>query len=110
MKRPILTTLGLAGACAACCAVPLLVPLVSGLSVAGLVGIDWDQLAMSREYMAIVMGIAVGFAVALGLWLVRRRRTSGACAAPAAAYDEVRPASSCGCNGPAKIPSPGGSL
>jgi hypothetical protein len=112
MKNPLLTTLGLAGACAACCAVPLLVPLVSGLSVAGLVGLDWERLAMSREYMAIVVGIAVAFAVALGIWLVRRQRASSACAAPVVAHSSAatQPASSCGCSGPAKLTSTGSSL
>ncbi|MFN9470607.1 hypothetical protein [Acidovorax sp.] len=43
MKKPLLATIGLAGACAACCAVPLLVPILSGLSVAGLAGLDWGS-------------------------------------------------------------------
>lgn len=111
MKKPLLTTVGLAGACAACCAVPLLVPLVSGLSVAGLVGIDWERLAVSREYMAIVAGIAVAFAVGLRLWFVRRQRASSACAATVATHSgDVQPASSCGCGGPVKFSSTGSPL
>ena len=111
MKKPLLTTIGLAGACAACCAVPLLVPIMSGLSVAGLVGLDWNRLAVSQEYLAIVLGVAVALAVALGLWLARRRRATSTCAAPSAPYGgELQPASSCGCSGSVKSASSGGTL
>lgn len=85
MKKPLLTTLGLAGACAACCAVPLLVPILSGLSVAGLAGLDWGRLATSPAYLATVLSIAVALALALGVWLVRRRRATRVCATSAAA-------------------------
>lgn len=85
MKKPLLTTIGLAGACAACCAVPLLVPIFSGLSVAGLAGLDWERLATSPAYLAAVMGITAALALALGLWLVRRRRATRVCATTAAA-------------------------
>lgn len=107
MKKPLLTTIGLAGACAACCAVPLLVPIISGLSVAGLVGLDWNRLAASQEYLAIVLGVAVALAVALGLWLARRRRTASACAPHGG---EPQLASSCGCSGPSKSASNGRAL
>lgn len=111
MKKPLLTTIGLAGACAACCAVPLLVPIISGLSVAGLVGIDWSRLAASPEYLTVVVGVAVAFAVAMGLWLVRRRRATSACASTATPNNgEMLSASSCGCSGPAKSPSAGSAL
>ena len=111
MKKPLLTTIGLAGACAACCAVPLLVPIISGLSVAGLVGLDWNRLAASQGYLAIVLGVAVALAVALGLWLARRRRTASACAAPITPNGgESQLASSCGCSGPSKSASNGRAL
>lgn len=38
MKKPLLAALGLAGACVACCTVPLALTLVGGLSAAGLAG------------------------------------------------------------------------
>src|SRR5690349_9639120 len=38
MKKPLLAAAGLAGACAACCAIPLAIPLLGGLSAAGLLG------------------------------------------------------------------------
>lgn len=107
MKKTLLTTIGLAGACAACCAVPLLVPILSGLSVAGLAGLDWGRLATSPAYLAAVMGIAVALASALGLWLVRRRRATRVCAttaaAPAHAAEDGAPRracadSGCGCS------------
>lgn len=111
MKKPLLTTIGLAGACAACCTVPLLVPILSGLSVAGLVGLDWNRMATNTQYLAVVIGVAGALAVALGLWLVRRRRGTRACASAAApGSGESASASSCGCGGPAKSLSSGGAL
>lgn len=103
MKKPLLTTIGLAGACAACCAVPLLVPIISGLSVAGVVGLDWERLTSSREYMAPVLGVTAAFAVALGLWLFRRQRTGKACAPDVISPSNALQASgSCGCSGTPK--------
>ena len=111
MKKPLLTTIGLAGACAACCAVPLLVPILSGLSVAGLIGLDWRQMTSNPQYMAVVIGTTVALAVALGLWLVRRRRATRACApATAPGNGDTPTASSCGCGGPAKSLTNGGAL
>ena len=101
MKKPLLATIGLAGACAACCAVPLLVPVISGLSVAGMVGVDWQRFTANQEHMAVVLGIAAAITVALGLWLARRRRAGQTCT-PAASAQENRPQSSgsCGCGSP----------
>lgn len=101
MKKHLLTTVGIAGACAACCAVPLLVPILSGLSVAGLFGVDWSLLATNRSYLAVAAGIAMGLAVALGLWLVKRRRAARACGNKAAYTQggsslQAQPA--CGCS------------
>lgn len=100
MKKPLLATIGLAGACAACCAVPVLVPVISGLSVAGLAGLDWERLLASREYLASALGVAAALAVALGIWLARRRRVGASCSLSGLAADNAPGASrGCGCGG-----------
>lgn len=102
MKKPLLATLGLAGACAACCAVPVLIPVISGLSVAGLAGLDWERLLASREYLASALGVAAALAVALGIWLARRRRIGRACTLGALSTNNGPLASrGCGCRGKA---------
>lgn len=105
MKKPILATVGIAGACAACCAIPIVVPLLSGLSVAGMLGIDWRQLPVGGELMAVAAGAAVALAAGLSIWTSRRRRSAAACAASVGKKDW--PASSCGCD---KSAPAGGSL
>ncbi|WP_169167271.1 hypothetical protein [Acidovorax sp. SRB_24] len=106
MKKPLLTTIALAGTCAACCAVPLLIPIMSGLSVAGLIGLDWERLAANQGYMASVLGVVATLAVALGLWVARRRRIGKACASEASVFgNKQQTASSCGCSGPPKSSS-----
>ncbi|MBV7428217.1 MULTISPECIES: hypothetical protein [unclassified Acidovorax] len=101
MKKPLLATIGLAGACAACCAVPVLIPVISGLSVAGLAGLDWDRLSVSREYLASALGVAVALAVALGIWLARRRRVGKACTLDGRMPNDDGAAAlrGCGCRG-----------
>lgn len=110
MKKPILATVGVAGACAACCAIPILLPLASGLSVAGLVGFDWEQLGIGREMLAVAAGSLVAAGAGLGLWTVRRRRTASACASQTALQERQQPQSSCGCSGSTKTASAGSPL
>lgn len=101
MKKPLLTTIGLAGACAACCAVPLLVPIISGLSVTSVFGVDWHLFTTSRPYLAVVAGTAAGVAVALGLWLAKRRRAARACGNGTASNQggsSLQAQSACGCS------------
>ena len=89
----------------------LLVPILSGLSVAGLVGIAWNWVAANQTYMALVIGVVVALVTALGLWLARRRRSTSGCAPAAAPVSgEATSVSSCGCGGPAKSLSGGGAL
>lgn len=73
MKKPFLAVLGVVGACTACCAIPLAIPLLSGLSVAGLsfIGLDGPS---------VVSAAVVAAAVTVGIWFKRRRNS--ACAAP----------------------------
>lgn len=100
MKKPMLATAGVAGACAVCCAIPIFIPLASGLSVAGLLAYDWEQLWCSQEFIAAATGTIVAISVAFMLWRARRDRTSGPCAVPQNPNDAT-PKSSCGCKGTA---------
>ena len=77
MKKPFLSMLGVAGACAACCAIPLALPLISGLSVAGLSSIGLDRLSIGS---GAAVAVAVIAAVRVGMWSARRRNS--ACAVP----------------------------
>lgn len=73
MKKTLLAGVGVVGACAACCAIPLALPILSGLSAAGFAGaLGWDQLSG-----AAAIGLAVGAAAAAGglaLWLAKRAK------------------------------------
>ena len=112
MKKPILATLGIAGACAACCAIPIALPLISGLSVAGLVGFDWQQFTVSREFLAVAAGSTVAIVAGLAMWSARRRRAASACAssgsAPVALQTQTENA--CGCTGSSNSAPAGGTL
>ncbi|MCY1169444.1 hypothetical protein D9M73_94730 [compost metagenome] len=100
MKKPALATLGVVGACAACCTIPLGIPLLSGLSVAGLASIDWDCLNVGSEAAAIGLGLTAAALVGGGLWWHRKRQAATACAAPSgtAAALPVPAGSGCGCS------------
>ena len=105
MKKPILATVGIAGACAACCAIPIVVPLLSGLSVAGMLGIGWGHLPPGWELMAVGAGAVVALVVGLSIWTTRRRRLAAGCASSTGKRDS--PASACGCD---KSATAGGSV
>jgi len=77
MKRPLLATLGIAGACAACCAIPLALPLLAGFSAAGLTALDWRSL--SGWALPLIAGIGTMLLVGVVLWAVRRRRATSGC-------------------------------
>ena len=105
MKTLLATGLGLAGACAACCAVPLLAPVLSGLSMAAWAvpaGLVWSP---EIGIIAALAGVAAGG----GLWWARQRRAARACAsapqlaAVASAPPLAGPA--CGCSGSCKAPA-----
>jgi hypothetical protein len=71
MKKTFLAALGLAGACAACCSIPIALTLFGGLSAAGatawFLGSPMAQLA--------VMGVAAALLLAAaGAWRARRAR------------------------------------
>lgn len=82
MKKPLMATLGLAGACVACCTLPLAVPLLGGTFIGGLAGAyGWSNGAMATLPGAALAGTA---AVGLALWL-RQRSSRAACAVTPAA-------------------------
>jgi hypothetical protein len=73
--KPLSATLGLVTACAACCAVPLVLPLLFGAAGAGA-----GLIALESPVFALLVG--AGFAVtALTVCIVKRARKS-ACALP----------------------------
>jgi high-affinity Fe2+/Pb2+ permease len=94
MKKPARAAMGVIGACAACCAIPLAIPLISGLSVAGLASIDWDCLSIGGEVAAVGAGLAAAGLVGGGIWWHRRRKAAAQCAVPALASA----GSNCGCS------------
>lgn len=86
MKKPILAALGLAGACVACCSVPIAVTLLSGLPAAGLAGWllgEWTGPLIAAVLAALIVG---------GAWAWKVRRTNAVCAtnsAPACSIDQA---------------------
>ena len=100
MKNPALATMGVIGACAACCTIPLALPLLSGLSVAGLVSIDWKYFNVVSEVAAAGAGLAAAALVGGVILWHRKRKAAAACAAPsrgAGALSAPR-GSGCGCS------------
>ncbi len=91
-KKPVWAALGLAGACAACCAIPLALPLWGSLAAVGLAGLgvgafaDWPGLAL----VAALLGMMAVSGLVLW-WRSRLRRVAARAAAPAACKID------CGC-------------
>lgn len=79
--------LGLAGACAACCAIPIVFPLLAGASIAGAAG--WA----AGDSMLIA-----GAAAAMGLVIFLRRRALQARAGASCATPTAASGPSCGCS------------
>ena len=107
MKKLLITGLGVAGACAACCAVPPLVPVISGLSIAALAVPGGVAFATEFSGVATLVGIAAGVAACGALWWARQRRTARVCAPEAPAVDSPAPVpgAACGCSGSCKAPA-----
>ncbi|MES2936870.1 MAG: hypothetical protein V4864_04255 [Pseudomonadota bacterium] len=94
MKKPALAAMGLIGTCAACCTIPLALPLLGGLSAAGLASIDWSCLTVGGELAAAMAGVSAAGLVIAGVWWFRRRKAAAArCATPAPQAN----GSGCGC-------------
>ena len=78
MKNKALAALGVVGACAACCAVPLAVPLLGGATVSGLALLGIAQLPLG-VVDAVLIAVAGGVAaIGAGVWFLRQRRKHGA--------------------------------
>lgn len=93
MKKTIYAVLGLAGACAACCAIPIAWPMFAGASLAGAAG--WAV----GDSKLLIAGAAAGI-VGLAMFLRRRAlqgRSGASCATPTATTATL--GGSCGCSG-----------
>ncbi len=100
MKAIGFAALGLVGACAACCAVPLALPWLSALAASGftLLGLPHLQVGMgSAALLAVVAGSVVFGAVT---WRSRQRRQCAAhqTSSPACAIQASDSGSACGCS------------
>jgi hypothetical protein len=99
VKKPVLTALGVAGACVACCTIPLAVPLfgataalglTSWLGVASRIGVEMLILMLIVSMAAMVWGAV--------LWARRRRaKTFGSDPSSGMACAVDPNAKGCGC-------------
>lgn len=79
VKKPLLATAGLIGACAACCAVPLLIPVLAGISAGALTLAGLNAWLADGHFLAVGAGVVAVTLAGWGIWHVRRR---SACALP----------------------------
>ncbi len=99
MKKPVLATLGLAGACVACCTIPLAIPLFGGAAALGLTSWLGVNAGISLELLVLVVMASIAAAVWGALvWTRRRRARQCGADAPGGSTCAVGPdASGCGC-------------
>ena len=94
MKKPLFAVLGVAGACAACCSIPLLLPLLGGTAAAALLaGWGLNLGTVVNLLIAIVLVASVGAVV----WIRRGRKPgceNSSTSTPAAC---TLPPGGCGC-------------
>lgn len=76
MKKPVLAVFGVAGACAACCAIPLAIPLWAGLSAAGMGWLGWETLASGSSLLLAGAGMLTVALIAAGVMARRSRKNS----------------------------------
>lgn len=74
MKKAGLNALGVAGACAACCAIPLAIPIIGTLSISGLSLLAIDRFLLGPAGIAIALAASLGAAVWAGTWYLGQRR------------------------------------
>lgn len=80
MKKAGLTALGIAGACAACCAIPLAIPIIATLSVSGLSLLAVDQFFLGPAEIGIAVAASLGAAALAGVWYMGQIRKRAAMA------------------------------
>lgn len=100
MKKPALAALGVAGACAACCAIPLALPLVGGLATVALTGLGTSL--FFTDYGWVLAAAVLALAGVAGALVWRRlRRQPTACAVEPLPEAKASPGcaqSGCGCS------------
>lgn len=100
MKKAGLTFLGVAGACAACCAIPLAIPVIGALSISGLSLLAIDQFLLGPAGIAIAVATSLGTAIWAGTWYVgqRRKRAGVAQSGAACTLPDSKGAGGCACS------------
>lgn len=78
MKYVGLTALGVAGACAACCAIPLATPIIGTLSISGLSYLAMDPFLLGPAGIAMAVVASLGAAIWAGVWYVAQLRKRAA--------------------------------
>ena len=99
VKKVGLTTLGVVGACAACCAIPLAIPIIGALSVSGLSILAIDQFFQGSAGIAVAVAISLA-AAGVSVWYVGQRRKQAATAQNRAACSipDSNGDGGCGCS------------
>ena len=80
MKKPLLAALGLAGACVACCTVPLAIPLLGGGAAAAALAtwLGFELNLQAGALLLLVFFLVATAGYALLVWA--RRKKASACA------------------------------
>ncbi len=100
MKKAGLTALGVAGACAACCAIPLAIPIIGTLSISGLSLVAIDQFLLGPAGTATAAAFSLGGIVWVGYWYMvqRRKRSAMAQSGAACAVPDSKGDGGCACS------------
>ncbi len=78
MKKPVLAALGLAGACVACCTIPLAMPLFGGAAALGLTSWLGANFQIGLELLVLVVMVSMA-ALVWGAMVWTRRRRAKTC-------------------------------
>lgn len=101
MKEPVLATLGLAGACVACCTIPLAIPLFGGAAALGQTSWQGVNSRIGMELLVLVLMAIVfiaGLTWSVMVWKRRRRARNCDTAPSSGSLCPVGPdAKGCGC-------------
>lgn len=99
MKKSVLASLGLAGACVACCTIPLAIPLFGGAAALGLTSWLGVNSKVGTELLALMAIVSIaGLAWGAVAWSRRRRATDCGTAPSSGRACAVGPdAKGCGC-------------